>query len=79
MAKIKSLIVLLIGFVMPAIMHAQAVAEVASQKVEMADGLRSSGKIYVVVAVLCFILAGIIFYLLRLEKKISRLEQGGNK
>jgi hypothetical protein len=37
--------------------------------------LRSSGKIYVVVAVLLTVLAGLILYVIRLDKKISRLEQ----
>jgi hypothetical protein len=46
-----------------------------SRPVPMADGLRSEGKIYVVVAVILTIFAGIIFYLVRLDRKISRLEK----
>jgi len=42
---------------------------------EMADTFRSNGKIYVVVAVMLTILAGIIIYLIRLDRKISRLEK----
>jgi hypothetical protein len=42
---------------------------------EMADTFRSNGKIYVVVAVMLTILAGIILYLIRLDRKISRLEK----
>ena len=45
------------------------------EKVEMADGFRSNGKIYVVVAVILTIFAGIIFYLVRLDRKISRIEK----
>ena len=41
----------------------------------MADGLRSSGKIYVVVVVLLTILAGLFLYLINLDRKISRLEK----
>jgi CcmD family protein len=41
----------------------------------MADGLRSSGKIYVVVAVLLTVLSGIFIYLFRLDRKISKLEK----
>lgn len=37
--------------------------------------MRSSGRIYVVVAVMLTILAGIIIYLIRLDKKIGRLEK----
>lgn len=42
---------------------------------EMADSFRSNGKIYIVVAVMLTILAGIILYLIRLDRKISRLEK----
>lgn len=42
---------------------------------EMADVMRSNGKIYVVVMVLATIFAGIIAFLIRLERKISRLEK----
>lgn len=41
----------------------------------MADALRGNGKIYVVVAVLVTIFAGIILNLIRLERKITRLEK----
>ena len=40
-----------------------------------ADTMRSNGRIYVVVAVVVTILAGLILYLVRLDKKISRLEK----
>jgi presenilin-like A22 family membrane protease len=46
-----------------------------STPVEMADGMRQSGKIYVVIAVILTILAGLIFYIIRLDRKISRLEK----
>jgi hypothetical protein len=46
-----------------------------NQNVEMADTFRSNGKIYVVVAVILTIFAGIIIYLIRLDRKISRLEK----
>jgi hypothetical protein len=42
---------------------------------EMADTMRSNGKIYVVIAVILTIFAGIIFYLIRLDRKLSRLER----
>lgn len=46
------------------------------EKPEMADALRSNGKIYVVVAVLVTILLGLFIYLWRLDRKISKLEKG---
>jgi uncharacterized transporter YbjL len=42
---------------------------------EMADTMRSNGKIYVVVAVILTIFAGIILYLVRLDRKITKLEK----
>ena len=44
-------------------------------KPEMADVLRSNGKIYVVVAVLVTILLGLFIYLWRLDRRITRLEK----
>lgn len=37
--------------------------------------MRSNGKIYVVVAVVLTILIGLIAYLIRIDRKISRLEK----
>ncbi len=42
---------------------------------EMADTMRSNGKIYVVVAVLATIFAGIFAYLVMLDRKISKIEK----
>lgn len=46
-----------------------------AQDIEMADGLRSEGKIYVVVAILVVIVLGLIGYLVMIDRKASRLEQ----
>jgi hypothetical protein len=40
-----------------------------------ATGLRADGKIYVVMAVVLTILAGLIIYLIRLDRKITQLEE----
>jgi CcmD family protein len=47
----------------------------ANDTVQMADGMRSNGKIYVVVAVLVTVLAGLFFYIIRLDRRISQLEK----
>jgi hypothetical protein len=47
----------------------------AQNKVEMADSMRSNGKIYVVVAVCLTILIGLFIYVFLLDKKISRFEK----
>jgi MFS superfamily sulfate permease-like transporter len=49
-----------------------------SQSVQMADGMRSNGKIYVVVAVLLTVLAGLFFYIINLDRRIGRLEKEAN-
>jgi hypothetical protein len=65
MTKIVKLI---IGLVMlPAMLIAQPI--------EMADTMRSEGKIYVVVAILLLIFAGLIGYLIMLDRKISKIEK----
>ena len=44
-------------------------------QVEMADQLRSEGKIYVVVAIILIILLGLFFYLFSLDRKVKKLEK----
>ena len=53
--------------------HAQD--SLKNEKPQMADALRSSGKIYVVVIVLVIILIGLFIYLINTDRKISRLEK----
>jgi len=72
MAKLKYLFACLALSLFCANMYAQTERE----KVEMADTMRSNGRIFVVVAVVLVILVGLIFYLVRLDKKISKLEKG---
>lgn len=47
----------------------------AQEKVEMADTMRSSGKIYIVVGIVVIILSGLFAYLFLLDRKISKLEK----
>jgi len=49
--------------------------DTTDKTVGMADEMRSNGRIYVVVAVMLTILAGLIFYVARLDRKISKLEK----
>lgn len=44
-------------------------------KVEMADVMRENGRIYVVIAVLLTILAGLIIYMVRVDRKLTRIEK----
>jgi CcmD family protein len=45
---------------------------------EMADAMRANGMIYVVVAVLLTILLGLLFYVYRLDRKVTKLEKAAN-
>jgi uncharacterized membrane protein len=47
----------------------------AQQEVEMADKMRSEGKIYVVVGIILIVLVGLIAYLFLLDKKVNKLEE----
>lgn len=47
----------------------------AQQQIEMADALRANGKIYIVVATLFSIMAGIFVYIYRLDRKVAKLEK----
>ena len=44
--------------------------------VEMADALRNSGKIYVVVAVISIVFIGIVVYLFSIDKRVKKVEKG---
>jgi chorismate synthase len=53
----------------------RTVTATSGAEVEMADTLRRDGKIYIVVLVVLTVLAGVLFYLIRLDQKVSRLEK----
>lgn len=61
------------GTCMTGLLYAQE--SLSNEKPEMAELMRSNGKIYVVVTVLLIILAGLFIYMARLDKKLSRLEK----
>lgn len=52
-----------------------SLAQDTAEAVDMADTMRSNGKIYVVLAVILTIFLGIVIYLVRLDKKMTRLEK----
>jgi CcmD family protein len=47
----------------------------ANAQAETPDFMRSTGKIYVVIAVLCIIFIGIVIFLINLDRKLQRLEK----
>ncbi len=48
---------------------------VAAQSVQMADALRQSGKIYVVVGTIALIFIGILVYLVLIDRRLSKIEK----
>ena len=68
MKQLKKLLLLLSGVFIGQFLFAQ------QDKVEMADVMRSNGKIYVVVAICLTILSGLFLYVWSVDRKISKLE-----
>lgn len=50
-------------------------ATFAQSEPEMADTMRSNGKIYVVLGVVLIVLAGLLGYLFFMDKKVTNLEK----
>ena len=73
----KSFIIFLTTLLPLLTLHLPAVAQMEMEKTEQ-SGLRADGKIWVVMAVCLTILAGILFYLFTLDKKIKGLEEKDN-
>ncbi len=44
--------------------------------VEMADTMRSSGKIYVVISIICVIFVGLAIYLFSIDRRLKKIEKG---
>ena len=72
MSGIKRLLFFLFAILVSVITFSQ---DSSGKIVGMADGMRSNGRIYVVIAVMLTILAGLIFYIARLDRKISKWEK----
>jgi CcmD family protein len=46
-----------------------------TDNVDMAEAMRSNGKIYVVVAVVAIIFIGLIIFLITIDRKVKKLEK----
>jgi hypothetical protein len=71
MRKIKHLLTLFTSMLITLFVQAQA----GTGESGFGETMRSNGRIYVVIAVMLTILIGLIIYLVRLDKKISKLEK----
>jgi hypothetical protein len=71
MKKIVSLISLFAGLLINQTAFAQ--------DAEMADGMRASGKIYVVVGIILIVVIGLVVFLFMMDKKLTRIEKQLNE
>ncbi len=46
-----------------------------NDRIEMADAMRSDGKIYVLVAIIVSLFAGFLIYVIKTEQKIKKVEK----
>lgn len=46
-----------------------------NSRIEMADAMRSEGKIYVLVGIIGIVFAGILVYIIATDKKVGKLEK----
>ena len=46
-----------------------------AQAVEMADAMRSSGKIYVVIGTIVIVFAGLAVYLFSIDRRLKKIEK----
>ena len=46
-----------------------------TDKIDMAEAMRSNGKIYVVVAVIALIFIGLVIFLITIDRKVKKLEK----
>jgi CcmD family protein len=73
--KIKSTLTSKILLFIVVLFSKNLYAQEINAPIEMADIMRSNGKIYVVVGVILIIFLGITSYLFLLNKKINKLEE----
>jgi heme/copper-type cytochrome/quinol oxidase subunit 2 len=71
MIRLKKIVVVVLLLMFSVMLKAQD----GDKKVEMANMMRSNGRIYVVVAVMLTILIGLVLYVVRIDRKISKLEK----
>ncbi len=56
-------------------MLVSSLAQAQAAEPEMADALRESGKIYVVISVIAMIFLALVVFLVMLDRKLKKLEK----
>lgn len=68
--KVRSYSLLVGLLLLSGVLYAQS-----AEPIDMADTMRSEGKIYVVVLVVAIVFTGLVIYAVNSDRKISRLEK----
>jgi uncharacterized membrane protein len=76
MANYKKLVLLVSALLVHVLLTAQTMGAEAAGSTRNDGFMRSEGKIFVVMAVVITILVGLILYIIRLDRKITKLEKG---
>ena len=64
-----------LAFLIITLLSSTAVFAQQTQSVDMADAMRSSGKIYVVIATVVIIFAGLAVYLFMIDRRLKKIEK----
>lgn len=64
-----------LSFLLLFLLLSTAVFAQQSTDVEMADALRSSGKIYVVITTIAIVFIGLAIYLFSIDRRLKKLEK----
>jgi CcmD family protein len=77
MNKISFIIVTILSFLNGNLFAQDGITkeDYSNYSVEMADGLRSSGKIYVLVIIIMIVLIGLFLYLYKTEQRLKKIEK----
>jgi CcmD family protein len=62
-------------FLLLSILYCSTLLAQTTTDVEMADTMRSSGKIYVVIATIAIIFVGLAIYLFTIDRRLRKLEK----
>jgi len=78
MKKIAAFLLVILSFAAQAQEKiAVTAADYSNNEVEMADVMRSEGKIYVLVGIIVLIFMGLLIYVIQTDRRVSKLEKVG--
>ena len=76
MKKIVTLLLMIVSYAAQAQEKiAVTAADYSNNEVEMADVMRSEGKIYVLVGIIVLIFMGLLIYVIQTDRRVSKLEK----